>query len=105
MVPQGALSGGDLQDICSEINREFVHETPAAVLSLTNLTESGTRYEAAQIAELADIAHKAGLTVHLDGARFANALGLFRLRTSGNELESWGGLHVARFYQERSDGL
>jgi threonine aldolase len=72
--PSGRIEGGDLQDICSEINREFVHETPASVLSLTNLTESGTRYEAAQIAELSDIAHKAGLTVHLDGARFANAL-------------------------------
>jgi threonine aldolase len=51
---------------------EFVHETPARVLSLSNLTESGTAYSAAEIFERAEMAHAAGLMVHLDGARFAN---------------------------------
>jgi threonine aldolase len=40
---------------------------------LTNVTERGTVYTAAEIAELAAIAHDADLTVHLDGARIANA--------------------------------
>lgn len=51
---------------------EFVHETPAAVLSMSNLTESGTGYSAAEIAQLAGMARAAGLMAHLDGARFAN---------------------------------
>lgn len=57
------------------LNRpEFVHETPAAVLSISNLTECGTLYRPHEVRALADLAHKAGLRVHLDGARFANAL-------------------------------
>jgi threonine aldolase len=40
---------------------------------LTNVTERGSVYTAAEIAELAAIAHDSDLTVHLDGARIANA--------------------------------
>lgn len=53
---------------------EFVHETPAHVLSLSNLTECGAAYRPFEIAERAALARKAELAVHLDGARFANAL-------------------------------
>ena len=51
-----------------------VHHAQPGLLSLTNLTERGARYSVAQIAELAGIAKAHGLPVHLDGARFANAL-------------------------------
>lgn len=53
---------------------DFVHETPAHVLSLSNLTESGAAYRPFEIAERASLAREAGLAVHLDGARLANAL-------------------------------
>jgi threonine aldolase len=53
---------------------DFVHETPAHVLSMSNLTESGSAYAPAEIAERAALARRAGLGVHLDGARLANAL-------------------------------
>lgn len=52
----------------------FVHETPAQTLSLTNLTECGTTYTPEALAERIAPARAAGLTVHLDGARFANAV-------------------------------
>ncbi len=55
-------------------NPAFVHETPLHVVSLTNLTECGMAYRPAEIRRFADSAHEAGLTVHLDGARLANAL-------------------------------
>jgi threonine aldolase len=51
----------------------FVHETPVCALSLSNLTESGAAYSVAETAERADLARAHG-HVHLDGARFANAL-------------------------------
>ncbi|MCB1408411.1 MAG: low specificity L-threonine aldolase [Rhodobacter sp.] len=51
-----------------------VHHAQPGILSLTNLTERGARYSVAEIARLAGIAHAHGLPVHLDGARFANAL-------------------------------
>lgn len=55
-------------------NPGFVHESPLHALSLSNLTECGAAYSAAETAERTELAHKAGLLVHLDGARFANAL-------------------------------
>ncbi len=54
--------------------RDFVHETPLHVLSLSNLTESGAAYRPFEIAERAGLAREAALAVHLDGARLANAL-------------------------------
>jgi threonine aldolase len=51
-----------------------VHTVQPAVLSLTQATELGTTYRPAQLAELSSIAHRHGLKVHMDGARFANAL-------------------------------
>ncbi|MEM7459816.1 MAG: beta-eliminating lyase-related protein [Pseudomonadota bacterium] len=52
----------------------FVHETPLETLSLTNLTECGTAYPVKTIEHYAALAKAEGLTVHLDGARLANAL-------------------------------
>ncbi len=53
---------------------DFVHETPLSALSMTNLTECGAAYTPDEIAARADAAKAAGLTVHVDGARFASAL-------------------------------
>lgn len=68
------ISADTLTAALARIDRNFVHETPAHVLSLTNLTECGAAYSAAETAALAAAAHEAGLSVHLDGARLANAL-------------------------------
>jgi len=56
------------------------HQVNAAALSLTQATEAGTVYHVDEIAALAEIAHARGLAVHMDGARFGNALA--RLRVS-----------------------
>jgi threonine aldolase len=63
-----------LETALSQINPSFVHETPAEALSLTNLTECGTAYRAAEIALYAGLAKEKGLHVHLDGARLGNVL-------------------------------
>ncbi|MBV1707209.1 MAG: low specificity L-threonine aldolase [Hyphomicrobiales bacterium] len=49
------------------------HVQPAA-LSLSQVTECGTLYQQGELAALCAFAHEQGLKVHLDGARFANAL-------------------------------
>lgn len=49
------------------------HHVQAAVLSITQSTELGTRYSLDEVRALADWAHSRGLAVHLDGARLANA--------------------------------
>ncbi|WP_127107397.1 threonine aldolase family protein [Pararhodobacter zhoushanensis] len=53
---------------------EGVHHVQPGLLSLTNLTERGARYTVAEVTRLAAIAKAKGLPVHMDGARFANAL-------------------------------
>jgi threonine aldolase len=51
-----------------------VHTVQPAVVSLAQATELGTAYRPAEIAAISKLAHERGLKVHMDGARFANAL-------------------------------
>jgi threonine aldolase len=51
-----------------------VHKVQPAGLSLTQATELGTAYRPEEIAALTDLAHRHKLKVHMDGARFANAV-------------------------------
>jgi threonine aldolase len=51
-----------------------VHHVKPAALSLTQASECGTVYDLAQLAALTAVAKRHGLGVHMDGARFANAL-------------------------------
>lgn len=51
-----------------------VHTVQPAALTLTQATELGTSYRLDDLAALTDIARRHGLKVHMDGARFANAL-------------------------------
>jgi threonine aldolase len=50
------------------------HHPQPAVVSITQSTEMGTLYSVDEIGELSEAAHSAGMLVHLDGARIANAL-------------------------------
>ena len=54
--------------------RSDVHYPKPRVISLTQATESGTVYRAAETRALADLAKRYGMHVHMDGARFANAV-------------------------------
>jgi threonine aldolase len=71
------------------------HEILPSALSLTQPTEAGTIYRPEEIARLADIAHERGLAVHMDGARFANAL--VRLGVTPAELTWKAGVDVLSF--------
>lgn len=51
-----------------------VHSAPMSALSLSQATEWGTVYRPEHVSELAGIAKRHDLSVHMDGARFANAL-------------------------------
>ncbi len=73
-----------------------VHQSQPSCLSVSQPTELGTLYTMAELSELYEIAHRAGLLVHMDGARYANAavalgLGLAELAT-GVDLLSFGGM-------------
>lgn len=54
--------------------RKDVHQVQAKALSITNATEYGLVYSAAEVGALGDTAKRHGLNYHMDGARFANAV-------------------------------
>ena len=51
-----------------------VHRVQPAALSITQASEKGAVYTAAEVAALAAVARHHGLAFHMDGARFANAV-------------------------------
>lgn len=55
-------------------SRGDVHQPQPGVLSVSNTTEFGTVYSPAEMIALCEVAHGAGYRVHVDGARFANAV-------------------------------
>lgn len=51
-----------------------VHRTQPHAISITNATEYGRVYTPADVAAIGDLAGARGLRLHMDGARFANAV-------------------------------
>ncbi|OAP37806.1 threonine aldolase [Sinorhizobium glycinis] len=73
----GELGKMDATRLEAEIRRfppEFVHGGQPMAVTLTQATESGTVYSLAEIEAIASIAKSHRLPLHMDGARFANAL-------------------------------
>lgn len=54
--------------------RHDVHEVQPAVVSITNATEYGLVYTPDEVASLGHYCKQKGLRLHVDGARFANAV-------------------------------
>jgi len=72
--PDGKVRPEQLSAPIAHAREMGVHHVTPAALSLTQATEWGTVYAVDEIAAVARAAHKHGLPVHMDGARFANAV-------------------------------
>ncbi len=68
----GKLDPADVQRLITK--RTDIHYPKPKVISLTQATEVGTLYTPDELVALTDLARHHGLKVHMDGARFANAL-------------------------------
>jgi threonine aldolase len=68
----GKMTPASLTAALGKIGHGGVHGVQRGMVSITNLTEAGTAYTPAEVAALTAAAQ--GLPVHMDGARFANAL-------------------------------
>ena len=75
-VSQGAdkLTAGQLEDYFRKAGKDLPHNPQAKSLSITQASEAGLVYAPHEIKALTDVAKDNGLRVHMDGARFANAL-------------------------------
>ncbi len=69
--PDAKMRPGQLDELAHL--RGVQHHAQPGVLSITQSTELGTVYSADEVAALCDAAHRAGMVVHMDGARIANA--------------------------------
>ena len=70
----GLLSPEEIGQLFEAADPNFVHETPPGLLSVTHLSECGAAYDIMAIEALCAHAHAFGAPVHMDGARFANAI-------------------------------
>ena len=92
----GKMSAADLEATLARYPEGNRTGRPV-VLSITNATEAGTLYSVAEVTALAKIAKRHGMKVHVDGARFANAVaGLGKAPAeltwkAGIDLMSFGG--------------
>ena len=73
----------------------IVHHTQPSIVSITQATETGEVYTLDQIKSISEVAHKRKLKMHMDGARFANAL--VSLDVSPAEMTWKSGIDILSF--------
>jgi threonine aldolase len=61
-------------DSLADSIRSDVHQAQPKAISITNATEYGLVYTPEEVAAIGDLAQRRGLSLHMDGARFANAV-------------------------------
>jgi len=71
---EGAKITHNAIDAACDAIRDDVHQVQPAAISITNATEYGLVYRAAEVAAIGELAKRRGLAFHMDGARLANAL-------------------------------
>jgi threonine aldolase len=79
------------------------HQVIPAAFSFAQASEAGTIYRPDEIAALAGIARAHGMKVHMDGARFANAL--VRMNASPAEITWKAGVDVLSFGATKAGAL
>ncbi|WP_285295451.1 threonine aldolase family protein [Aureimonas altamirensis] len=95
--PGGMMEPAALKQALEGFDPAFVHGGRPVAVSISQSAESGALYAPATVGEIASIAHGHGLAVHMDGARFANAvaaLGISPAEASwkaGVDVMSFGG--------------
>lgn len=79
------------------------HQMVASALSITQASEAGTIYRSSEIAALGEIARDRSLAVHMDGARFANAL--VRLNATPAQMTWQAGIDALSFGATKGGAL
>ena len=94
------LQGINGKIIAEELNESIsgkgiVHHTQPSSVSITQVCETGEVYQLDEIKKISEVAHKHNLNIHMDGARFANAL--VSLNTTPAEMTWKSGIDVLSF--------
>ena len=98
----GRISAERLAEALAGIAPGQLHRGQPAAVSLTQASDLGTVYPIAEIGAIAEAAKARGLRVHMDGARFANALA--RLGCSPAEATWRAGIDIMSFGATKNGG-
>ncbi len=91
----GKIDPAELKRGLERFDPDFVHHGQPMAVSVTQATEVGTVYSTDELAALSELTHSFGLPVHMDGARFANAM--VHLNASPAEMTWKAGIDVVSF--------
>ena len=103
-TPDGKLRVAQIKPLLHEVG--FEHHVQPRVISISQATELGTVYTAAEIKALANFAHQQGMLLHMDGARIANAAASLNVKiaaitkSAGVDVLSFGGAKNGMMYGE-----
>jgi len=89
----GKITPKELDEAIS--GKGVVHHTQPSSVSITQVCETGEVYQLDEIKQISEVAHKHNLNMHMDGARFANAL--TSLNCSPAEMTWKSGIDVLSF--------
>ncbi len=105
-----ALKGTELNKLTPEMISDIAvhkcgvqHYNQPKVVSITQSTEVGTVYTPAEVAAIADTAHKHGMLLHMDGARLANAI--VGLGCTAKEITADAGVDILSFGFSKNGGM
>jgi len=68
------IAAADLDAVLATDVERFPHSVKRAAVSISQATERGVVYTADEVAGLSEVARRHGMGLHMDGARFANAI-------------------------------
>jgi threonine aldolase len=103
------LEGGDGKITPSTVEsalahyRGGVHSPKPSAISITQATERGTVYRQEEIRALSEVAQREGMALHMDGARFANALSYLNCRAA--DITWKAGVDVLSFGASKNGAL
>ncbi|MDA9663062.1 low specificity L-threonine aldolase [bacterium] len=89
----GKITAEELDQAIS--GKGIVHHTQPSSVSITQVCETGEVYQLDEIKKISEVTHKHNLSIHMDGARFANAL--VSLNATPAEMTWKSGIDVLSF--------
>jgi threonine aldolase len=72
--PHAQITAHAVEAEAARYARTNVHGLQPFAVSISQMTESGAVYDSAEVAAISQVCRARGLKLHMDGARFANAL-------------------------------
>lgn len=99
----GKIGADALEDAIAAAGVGLAHKSQPAAVNLVQATDLGTVYSLDEVASIGQVARAHGLKVHMDGARFANAVA--RLGCTPAQATWKAGVDILSFGVTKNGGL